>query len=65
MKKSDAPLNVKYLQSLVECLCMLGKVAAAGAMIWYDFVFICYNNWLIMGLVAYLFLHLCEEILCL
>ncbi|KAL0401796.1 UNVERIFIED_CONTAM: Exocyst complex component SEC8 [Sesamum latifolium] len=35
MTKSDAPLHVKYLQTLVECLCMLGKVAAAGAMIWY------------------------------
>lgn len=33
MKKSDAPLTVKYLQTLVECLCMLGKVAAAGAII--------------------------------
>ncbi|KAL5800324.1 hypothetical protein ACOSQ3_033415 [Xanthoceras sorbifolium] len=33
IKKSDAPLHVKYLQTLVECLCMLGKVAAAGAMI--------------------------------
>ncbi|KAJ6849064.1 exocyst complex component SEC8 isoform X2 [Iris pallida] len=33
MKKSEAPLNVKYLQTLVECLCMLGKVAAAGAII--------------------------------
>lgn len=33
MKKSDAPLHVKYLQTMVECLCMLGKVAAAGAMI--------------------------------
>ncbi|KAK1310975.1 putative exocyst complex component 4 [Acorus calamus] len=33
MKKSDAPLHVKYLQTLVECLCMLGKVAAAGAII--------------------------------
>uniref|UniRef100_A0A1D1Y1X3 Exocyst complex component Sec8 n=1 Tax=Anthurium amnicola TaxID=1678845 RepID=A0A1D1Y1X3_9ARAE len=33
LKKSDAPLNVKYLQTLVECLCMLGKVAAAGAII--------------------------------
>lgn len=35
MRKSDAPLNVKYSQTMVECLCMLGKVAAAGAMIWY------------------------------
>lgn len=33
MSKSDAPLHVKYLQTMVECLCMLGKVAAAGAMI--------------------------------
>ncbi|KAE7997019.1 hypothetical protein FH972_001691 [Carpinus fangiana] len=33
MKKSDAPLHVKYLQTMVECLCMLGKVAAAGAII--------------------------------
>ncbi|PON34473.1 Sec8 exocyst complex component specific domain containing protein [Trema orientale] len=33
MKKSDAPLHVKYLQTMVECLCILGKVAAAGAMI--------------------------------
>ncbi|XP_022890081.1 exocyst complex component SEC8-like isoform X2 [Olea europaea var. sylvestris] len=33
MRKSDAPLHVKYLQTMVECLCMLGKVAAAGAMI--------------------------------
>ncbi|CAN1780280.1 Exocyst complex component SEC8 [Linum perenne] len=34
IKKSDAPLHVKYLQTLVECLYMLGKVAASGAMIW-------------------------------
>jgi exocyst complex component 4 len=33
MRKSDALLHVKYLQTMVECLCMLGKVAAAGAMI--------------------------------
>ncbi|KAK4756803.1 hypothetical protein SAY87_006930 [Trapa incisa] len=33
IKKSDAPLHVKYFQTLVECLCVLGKVAAAGAMI--------------------------------
>ncbi|KAI5575327.1 hypothetical protein BDE02_10G203200 [Populus trichocarpa] len=33
IKKSDAPLHVKYLQTMVECLCMLGKVAAAGAII--------------------------------
>lgn len=32
-RKNDASLNVKYLQTLVECLCMLGKVAAAGAII--------------------------------
>ncbi|KAE8709717.1 Exocyst complex component SEC8 [Hibiscus syriacus] len=34
IKKSDAPLHVKYLQTLVECLCLLNKVAAAGAVIW-------------------------------
>ncbi|XP_077217747.1 subunit of exocyst complex 8 [Tasmannia lanceolata] len=33
MKKSDALLHVKYLQTLVECLGMLGKVAAAGAIL--------------------------------
>lgn len=33
MRKSESPLHVKYLQTMVECLCMLGKVAAAGAMI--------------------------------
>ncbi|XP_019426697.1 PREDICTED: exocyst complex component SEC8-like isoform X2 [Lupinus angustifolius] len=33
IRKSDAPLHVVYLQTMVECLCMLGKVAAAGAMI--------------------------------
>ncbi|KZV16230.1 putative exocyst complex component 4-like [Dorcoceras hygrometricum] len=33
MRKGDAPLCVKYLQTLVECLCMLGKIAAAGAII--------------------------------
>ncbi|XP_027367422.1 exocyst complex component SEC8 isoform X2 [Abrus precatorius] len=33
IRKSDAPLHVKYLQTMVECLCMLGKVAAAGAVI--------------------------------
>ncbi|CAL1374214.1 unnamed protein product [Linum trigynum] len=33
IRKSDAPLHVKYLQTLVECLRMLGKVAASGAMI--------------------------------
>lgn len=35
MIKTDAPLNVKYLRTLVQCLSMLGKVAAAGAVIWY------------------------------
>ncbi|OMO59436.1 hypothetical protein COLO4_34215 [Corchorus olitorius] len=34
IKKSDAPLHVKYLQTMVECLCLLNKVAAAGAVIW-------------------------------
>ncbi|KAJ4885884.1 Exocyst complex component SEC8 [Raphanus sativus] len=33
IRKSDDPLHVKYLQTLVQCLCMLGKVAAAGAII--------------------------------
>ncbi|XP_051130784.1 exocyst complex component SEC8 isoform X2 [Andrographis paniculata] len=33
MRKSDAPVFVKYLRTMVECLCVLGKVAAAGAMI--------------------------------
>ncbi|GFZ14697.1 subunit of exocyst complex 8 [Actinidia rufa] len=33
MRKSDAALHVKYSQTMVECLCMLGKVAAAGAII--------------------------------
>lgn len=33
MEKSDAPIHVKYLQTMVECLSMLGKVAAAGAII--------------------------------
>lgn len=33
VKKSDSPLRVKYLQTMVECLCMLGKVAAAGVII--------------------------------
>ncbi|CAN4126609.1 unnamed protein product [Withania somnifera] len=33
IRKADAPLHVKYLQTMVECLCMLGKVAAAGAII--------------------------------
>ncbi|KAH0904987.1 LOW QUALITY PROTEIN: hypothetical protein HID58_044490 [Brassica napus] len=30
VRKSDDPLHVKYLQTLVQCLCMLGKVAAAA-----------------------------------
>ncbi|CAN4114992.1 unnamed protein product [Withania somnifera] len=33
IRKTDAPLHMKYLQTMVECLCMLGKVAAAGAII--------------------------------
>ncbi|KAI3809213.1 hypothetical protein L1987_25183 [Smallanthus sonchifolius] len=33
MRKSESPLHVKYLQTMVECLCMLDKVAAAGAII--------------------------------
>ncbi|XWS66207.1 hypothetical protein CRYUN_Cryun05aG0180000 [Craigia yunnanensis] len=33
IKKSDAPLHVKYLQTMVECLFLLHKVAAAGAVI--------------------------------
>ncbi|CAH9080368.1 unnamed protein product [Cuscuta epithymum] len=33
MGKCDAPLHVKYLQTMVECLCMLGKVAACGAIL--------------------------------
>eukprot|EP01018_Ginkgo_biloba_P010843 Gb_36536 [translate_table: standard] len=33
MRKNDAPLNVKYLQTMAECLSMLGKIAAAGAII--------------------------------
>ncbi|KAM0905384.1 hypothetical protein ACQ4PT_017410 [Festuca glaucescens] len=33
MIKTDAPLNVKYLRTLVQCLSMLQKVAAAGAVI--------------------------------
>lgn len=33
MRKNDAPLHVKYLQTMVECLYMLDKVAAAGAII--------------------------------
>lgn len=33
IKKSDAPLHVKYLQTMVECLFLLQKVSAAGAVI--------------------------------
>lgn len=33
MIKADAPLNVKYLRTLVQCLSMLRKIAAAGAVI--------------------------------
>ncbi|CAM0911352.1 unnamed protein product [Alopecurus aequalis] len=33
MIKADSPLNVKYLRTLVQCLSMLRKVAAAGAVI--------------------------------
>ncbi|CAM6126948.1 unnamed protein product [Calypogeia fissa] len=33
MTKSDASLSVKYLQTMVECLALLGKIAAAGAII--------------------------------
>ncbi|TVU06661.1 hypothetical protein EJB05_49885 [Eragrostis curvula] len=33
MIKTDTSLNVKYLRTLVQCLSMLGKVAAAGAVI--------------------------------
>ncbi|WVZ82361.1 hypothetical protein U9M48_029628 [Paspalum notatum var. saurae] len=33
MIKTDDPINVKYLRTLVQCLSMLGKVAAAGAVI--------------------------------
>ncbi|XVE75412.1 hypothetical protein DITRI_Ditri12bG0092000 [Diplodiscus trichospermus] len=33
IKKSDAPLHMKYMQTMVECLCLLQKVAAAGAII--------------------------------
>lgn len=36
MIKTDAPLSVKYLRTLVQCLSMLQKVAAAGAVIWYS-----------------------------
>ncbi|VAI87422.1 unnamed protein product [Triticum turgidum subsp. durum] len=37
MRKADAPLNVKYLRTLVQCLSMLRKVAAAGAVICKEF----------------------------
>ncbi|KAL3692079.1 hypothetical protein R1sor_005730 [Riccia sorocarpa] len=33
MTKGDATASVKYLQTMVECLALLGKVAAAGAVI--------------------------------
>lgn len=33
MTKNEAPLHVKYLQTMVECLALLGKIAAAGAML--------------------------------
>jgi exocyst complex component 4 len=33
MMKNEAPLHVKYLETLVECLAMLGKIAAAGAIL--------------------------------
>lgn len=39
MTKADASLSAKYLRTLVQCLSMLGKVAAAGAVIWYTSVF--------------------------
>ena len=46
IRKSDAPLYVKYLQTMVECLCMLGKVSAAGAIIWLVIliIFILFNK---------------------
>ncbi|MCO5586381.1 hypothetical protein L7F22_040321 [Adiantum nelumboides] len=31
--KSESSIHVKYLQTMVECLALLGKVAAAGAML--------------------------------
>ncbi|XP_073395601.1 exocyst complex component SEC8 isoform X2 [Physcomitrium patens] len=31
--KSDAPQGVKYLQTMVECLALLGKITAAGSII--------------------------------
>ncbi|TYH51198.1 hypothetical protein ES332_D10G256900v1 [Gossypium tomentosum] len=33
IKKSDAPIHVKYLQTMVECLSLLNKIAAASALI--------------------------------
>ncbi|KAJ7568516.1 hypothetical protein O6H91_01G036000 [Diphasiastrum complanatum] len=33
MMKSELSVNVKYLQTMVECLALLGKVAAAGAIL--------------------------------
>ncbi|BBN15064.1 exocyst complex component 4 [Marchantia polymorpha subsp. ruderalis] len=33
MTKSDGTASVKYLQTMVECLALLGKIAAAGAII--------------------------------
>ncbi|KAL5543049.1 hypothetical protein UlMin_010759 [Ulmus minor] len=44
MQKSDAPLHVKYLQTMVECLCMLGKVAVVGAMIWFTSTYLCISS---------------------
>lgn len=43
MKKSDASVTLKYLQTLVECLCMLGKVAAAGVIIWYGHILLFFD----------------------
>lgn len=31
--RSDAPSGVKYLQTMVECLALLGKVSAGGSII--------------------------------
>lgn len=31
--KSDAPSGVKYLQTMVECLALLGKIPAGGSII--------------------------------
>lgn len=31
--KSDAPPGVKYLQTMVECLALLGKIPAGGSII--------------------------------